>query len=95
MTPGSSSLNGSAVQSSSSTAAMQIAAAEFVQLITRNDDGIGENYCQPNLCLNLSYQISKIGGSAAGRRKKRLNKDPRYCTTLNLIGDGFAKCCLI
>jgi len=95
MTPGSPSLNSSAVQSSSSTTAMQLVAAEFVQLLRETMTGLVRACFQLNLCLNFVFRISKIGGSAAQRRKKRLNKDPRYCTTLNLIGDGFAKCCLI
>jgi hypothetical protein len=55
MTPGSPSLNGSVVQSSSSTTAMQIAAAEFVQLITRNDGGIGENLLPAELMLKFVF----------------------------------------
>jgi hypothetical protein len=53
MTPGSSSLNGSAAQSSSLTTAMPIAAAEFVQLITRNDDGIGDSLLSAKLMLKF------------------------------------------
>jgi hypothetical protein len=50
--------------------------------------GLVRAWVQLKLCLNLSFRVSKIETSAAGRRKKRLNKDPHHYTTLNLIGEG-------